>query len=182
MREKILKHNFLLYFKFCSKILTYSAVLGDMRCWTKEDLGVFLPKKLHAACMRIFIAAIVRHSSAVGLVALWTNLIPGLVDGEERREGMIFQLPGQRQKAGCAEISSLGCCLLMLCSPWELPVALYLRKGVQPHLAPLSSHGNTAWVCSWISCSHGILQLIGNVSVSTGIKHCCELVVSERKI
>lgn len=90
--------------------------------------------------MRIFVPAIVRHNSAVGLVALCTNLIPGLVDVEERRAGMIFQLPAQRQKAACAEISSLGCCLLMLCSSWELLVALYLRKSVQPHLAALCSH------------------------------------------
>lgn len=54
-------------------------------------MEVFPPKQLHRACMRIFVTAIIGHSSAEGLVALCTdvNLIPGLVDGEERREGMI---------------------------------------------------------------------------------------------
>lgn len=45
MRGKILKHNFLLYFKFCSKFLTRSAVLGDMRQMNKGGFGVFSTKE-----------------------------------------------------------------------------------------------------------------------------------------
>lgn len=174
MRGKILKHNFLLYFKFCSKFLTRSAVLGDMRQMNKGGFGVFFYQR-----------SIIQHAWGFGLqilsgtVQVWLWLLcaqtwawfQGWWMGKRGGKGWFysFQLWGSRLHVLRSALSGAACSCCCFCSSLELLISLCLRKGVQSHLAPLSSHWNTAWVCSWISFFHWILQLLGNVSVSSGI-------------